>query len=47
MFLATLNAGGDRGSADVTGKKESLGTQLKSFYGLQSGKGWEDLLVDE
>ncbi|GMH74529.1 hypothetical protein TrLO_g15858 [Triparma laevis f. longispina] len=39
--------GGDRGSADVTGKKESLGTQLKSFYGLQSGKGWEDLLVDE
>ena len=34
------------GSADVAGKKESFGTQLKSFYGLQSGKGWEDIYED-
>lgn len=36
--------GSSIGSSDTAGKKESFKTQLKSFYGLQSGSGWEDVL---
>lgn len=36
--------GSDRGSADTAGKKETAGSQLKAFYGLQSGEGYEEVL---
>lgn len=36
--------GSSIGSSDTAGKRESFKTQLKSFYGLQSGSGWEDVL---
>ncbi|GMI06356.1 hypothetical protein TrRE_jg11784 [Triparma retinervis] len=36
--------GSNIGSSDTAGKRESFKTQLKSFYGLQSGSGWEDVL---
>lgn len=36
------SAGGDTGEA----KKEGFVGELKAFYGMQSGKGWEDVLEE-